>query len=123
VRLEPTFCPPNLLSRFKHCPADPATPVAFRPIRSGKFTVFVRENYYVVLEHDEQVAHLFAIAVAALPLISVNACVAPQGQERPVTEPFEITLRWGDTVGTLDSASFIVLHRSIVPMAWKRMAS
>jgi hypothetical protein len=48
---------------------------------SREAAILVREDDYIVFEHNEEVADLFPVARASLPLVSVNSRVTPQGEE------------------------------------------
>src|ERR1041384_6888276 len=89
MRPDPSFSPPHLLCGFFYGFSIPTTPIKFDVTRIRKFTVLIREDNKVLLEDNEEITYLFAIRTFfSLPLISIDARVAPHRQKRAITEPF-----------------------------------
>jgi hypothetical protein len=66
--------------------------------------VFVRKDDDVVFEDDEEVSELFAISLARrLSLVSVQAGIAPQGEESPVAEVLQVPFARRDPFLTIDA--------------------
>ena len=95
---DPPLGAPHLVRRLLDGLPEPPAPVPYQVAAVGESAVLVRENDDVVLELDEQVADLLAVALPRTLLVPVDARVAPQRQEGAVAEGLQVALGFGDAV-------------------------
>ena len=100
---DPPLSPPHLVRRFLHRPLEPPAPVLGQVPAVRERAVLVGEYDDVVLEHDEQVADLLAVALTTL--VPVDVRVAPKRQECAVAQFLEVSLGSRDAVRVSDGAA------------------
>ncbi len=100
---DPPLGSPNLVRRLLDGSPKPSAPILrqIAAIREG--AILVRKYDDVILEHDEQVADLFAVAFRRASLFAVHVGVAPQRQKGPVAQFLQVALGRRDAIRTRDS--------------------
>jgi hypothetical protein len=85
IRHDPPAGAPRLFRRFLDGTLEPSQPVESYVTAVREYASLVREDKNIVAANNQEVAKLFAIALAVGPLVPEKAGVAPERQERPIT--------------------------------------